>query len=447
MLRIRETRRNERGQALVLALAFIAFFGLVVGAVLNYAGATGLQHANTESTAGSDSRVEGGAAYAAADANRVNTTPPGQSLPAIDCIGQGNTSGTLTMGDGSSVSYQTQNCNPGGSSSGGGLPGTPCILCVLNNVATPFMASNVVLTDNQALSVSGEIDVNGSVASLPKESIQSLGNPPFFAPAFNIMGTCHETPSQNCTPVPTVYTHAISNPLPVCAVGTCPSGTLPAPTGLAVRTASCASPALSPGIYAGISGNCAYTMSSGSYVLTGALSLTGGKAQITGSGVTIYLACSNFPTPCSGGGSPSGIISIGGGGVTSISPPTTGPYNGIVVVADPTMTGTLLSDVGNGDAFSGTVVLPLGDVNVGGGGTGNGVTISGRLIANSVISMGNGKAGSGLTLDGKLFTITSSCTVFDDTVTGTSGGSTNTGRAIIQQLCQSTGLVHLGYSP
>ena len=103
-------RSSERGQVLILAIAFIAFFGLLTVAVLGYASATELQHVHTEATASNDSLAEGGAAWAAADA----------ASPTYSCTSGGK--GSLTMTGGAIVSYAVNSCNPGETGSGGGKP-------------------------------------------------------------------------------------------------------------------------------------------------------------------------------------------------------------------------------------------------------------------------------------------------------------------------------------
>src|ERR1700693_5500134 len=66
----RGAREGERGQVLILALAFIAVFGVITVAILRFGDAVGIQHVHTEATAANDTLPEGGAAYAAADSAR-----------------------------------------------------------------------------------------------------------------------------------------------------------------------------------------------------------------------------------------------------------------------------------------------------------------------------------------------------------------------------------------
>src|ERR1700686_2629661 len=125
----RRRRAGERGQSLILAIAFIAFFGVVVVSVLGLGDVTALQHVHTESTAASDSSAEGGAAYAAADAGRNPLTDLSLTCAPGD-------RGQLTMQRKSpqatpdSVGYTVNACNPGQTQSTGAGPGINCLLCI-----------------------------------------------------------------------------------------------------------------------------------------------------------------------------------------------------------------------------------------------------------------------------------------------------------------------------
>ena len=161
--RVAQRRPDERGQVLVMALAFIAFFAVVVIAVLNFADATGLQHVHTEKTASNDSLAEGGAAWAAADAKS----------DALACI-PGDI-GHVTMVGGDVASYQIEGCNPG--NTGQGLSGTPCVLCILNQTpippATSTSAATTVLAYQAASSLKrGHVRIVLAKFELPAMPVQ-----------------------------------------------------------------------------------------------------------------------------------------------------------------------------------------------------------------------------------------------------------------------------------
>ena len=45
----------------------------------------------------------------------------------------------------------------------------------------------------------------------------------------------------------------------------------------------------------------------------------------------LYLACTGYPTPCTGAGA---SLTVGGSGVVALTAPSTGPFAGLSVVAD-----------------------------------------------------------------------------------------------------------------
>jgi hypothetical protein len=98
---------------------------------------------------------------------------------------------------------------------------------------------------------------------------------------------------------------------------------------------------LQPGIYSTITvqNNAVLTLQAGVYVFRGGNGLTiEDNAQVAGDGVTIYLACSGYPTPCSGLGA---RFRVREDGRFLADPPTTGAYAGLSIFADPGNTRTM----------------------------------------------------------------------------------------------------------
>jgi hypothetical protein len=97
---------------------------------------------------------------------------------------------------------------------------------------------------------------------------------------------------------------------------------------------------LSPGVYPSIdvrSGT--LTLQPGVYVVTDFTGFTVRTAgRVEGNGVTIYLACQNYPTPCGGGGA---RFRLEDGGEFEVSPPATGEYAGLSIFADSGNTRTM----------------------------------------------------------------------------------------------------------
>ena len=228
MLNTVQRRRQpaQRGQVLILALAFIGFFGLVAVAVLDLAGVSGLQHVNTESVANSDSLDEGGAALAESDAQRGN----GADLAQLDCVASGTSSSVTMAKGGGTVSYATTSCNPGQSTIGGGPVGNPCVLCILNEASASPSPSTVVLTTKKTIDVVGDVDVNGSISgglvsqpiACPSGDNTCVACPApnntgtyAFCPHINVWdyGLSGDSTCSNCTPIPTEYSAPIRDPL------------------------------------------------------------------------------------------------------------------------------------------------------------------------------------------------------------------------------------------
>jgi hypothetical protein len=141
---------------------------------------------------------------------------------------------------------------------------------------------------------------------------------------------------------------------------------------------------LNPGVYIGgisVSGKGNVVLNPGIYYMQGGFSFTG-QGSITGNGVMIY----NDPQ------SNSDNINLSGQGAITMSPPTSGPYQGISLFqkregsVQPTVSVT-----GNGTAplsISGTFYVPSANLNVTGNGTQD--TIGSQYISDTLTLGGNG---------------------------------------------------------
>jgi predicted outer membrane repeat protein len=131
----------------------------------------------------------------------------------------------------------------------------------------------------------------------------------------------------------------------------------PSPTGLsnygAFGLTGNTSQTITPGIYSQItvSGSARLTLNPGIYIIEGGDLTVTGNASISGTGVTIYNAGSNYPN--SGGNF--GGITLSGNGMFNLSAPTTGAYAGILIFQSRQNTRAL-SLSGNATAgMSGTI--------------------------------------------------------------------------------------------
>jgi len=144
---------------------------------------------------------------------------------------------------------------------------------------------------------------------------------------------------------------------------------------------------IDPGIYRDISvsGSGAITLNPGVYVVTHQLTATG-NGPFVAHGVTIYLACPNYPNPCNpntGGAT----YALTGNGSLDITPPTSGPFQGLSIFADRNNSGTI-AITGNGSTFSGTVYAKSGSLVL--TGNGSGLYMDSMVVVNDATVTGNG---------------------------------------------------------
>jgi hypothetical protein len=216
----------------------------------------------------------------------------------------------------------------GGSAGGGTFP--TCAICLMKTSGTVLTAGS-----GASLTLNGALVVNSN--SAPAVSLGN--NTAVTATQVKIPsgGTVTYGSGATLTPAPTT-SPAISDPLPALAA---PSVSGPATS----YSAPAGTSSISPGLYSNItvSTGSTLTLNPGTYVVTGNLNINGGS--VTGNGVTIYLACNAYPTPCAGGGQNGGSISMSQGSL-SLTAPTSGTYDGISVFGDRTNTAT--ASIGNG---------------------------------------------------------------------------------------------------
>jgi hypothetical protein len=119
---------------------------------------------------------------------------------------------------------------------------------------------------------------------------------------------------------------------------------------------------LNPGIYTqvSISGNANVTLNSGVYIIEGGGLVASGAASLSGTGVMIYNAGSNYPN--SGGNF--GGITLSGSGTFNLSAPTSGPYAGVLMFQARqntralSISGSILSGL-NGAIYAPSALLSL----------------------------------------------------------------------------------------
>jgi hypothetical protein len=223
---------------------------------------------------------------------------------------------------------------------------TPCAICLQDRHAP------------QALSVTGNGDVTVANAGVMVNSdhpqaavLASSGN--LTADWIGVAGRARETSSGQFTPEPDTDLGPLPDPL---ADLLTPDqlGSLP---DLGSITVGSADDRIEQGVYdtIAVTGGGDLTLDPGVYVVTGELRLSAGA--VLGSGVTIYLACADYPTPCSG---PGAGFSQTGSGQYLATPPLTGPYQGLAVFADRGNTAPLRFAGSGADTFTGTIYARQG---------------------------------------------------------------------------------------
>jgi Putative Flp pilus-assembly TadE/G-like len=201
-----------------------------------------------------------------------------------------------------------------------------CVLCLLE----PTLGNALALTGAGDVDVGGGgIVVNSSHAT---EAAVLSGGGGVAADQIRIIGGARDLPGGGqFTPAPEFGGPPVADPL----------ADLPTADALATPPLCCAGPqlvvgdtTLGPGVYDSISvsGNATLTLQPGVYVVTDppGFSVTG-NGRVVGNGVTVYLACSGYPTPCAAAGAP---LSLAMNGQYLATAPTSGEYAGLAIFAD-----------------------------------------------------------------------------------------------------------------
>lgn len=260
-----------------------------------------------------------------------------------------------------------------------------CALCVLSFTANPAFKANgtalvqvtgAALLDNSGASDSASVIGGSSVVA------DKIGGP--SAPnGFRTTGSGRYSPTPVLAP-------PVGDPLQ--AVLQCPSaGTAVCPAAVQpdVNLTNNSSASIAPGIYQNISaqGNAVLTMAPGTYIVTRSLSFSG-NGTLTANGVTLYFACSAYPTPCAPGQA-GASFSITGNGGTGITPPTSGPFQGLAIFADRNNAASSSLNGNGGTILTGTVYAKGEALAMTGNGSSTS-TLNSMVIASTATTSGNG---------------------------------------------------------
>lgn len=168
-----------------------------------------------------------------------------------------------------------------------------CGVCVL---ATSGVGT-LTVSGTAAVSSNGPVGVDSTAAG----AITASGSATVSGSKVTVAGTAKTSGTAKITPA--AAAGSVADPLAGTTIPTI-SGTATKLTvsGSTVQTAQ-------PGVYSSISvtGNASVTLAAGRYVIAGGGLTVSGSAVLKGSGVTIYLSCTTYPTPCSSGTGGAGV--------------------------------------------------------------------------------------------------------------------------------------------
>jgi hypothetical protein len=243
-------------------------------------------------------------------------------------------------------------------------------------------------TTSGALTLKGTVNINiGGAVVVDSNSATALsasGNSSVTAGSIQVVGGASASGGAVLSPAP--VTGAASVPDPLAGLAAPSGGTSQGSVNLTKGSLT-----INPGIYSQIkvSGtSTSLTMSPGIYIIAGGGFSVANSASVTGNGVVIYNAGSNFPNS---GGSFGGI-SLGSSGTINLSAPTSGTYAGILIFQSRDNTRALSLNAGAAIGIAGTIYAPAAQLTLGGSSQ-----LKSPAIVNLLTLSGNG--GSSLTTD------------------------------------------------
>ncbi len=196
----------------------------------------------------------------------------------------------------------------GSANASGEAPNGTCGFCVLSS-----SGESLQLTGSGNISLSkGHVIVNSS----GKPAVAVTGSGSLEAPSVGVAGTVSVTGTGIVQNLTTGIT-PIGDPLAGLSV---PSLTVPSPVPSVSVTGSTGK-TITPGVYKEITdtGSGGLTLSAGTYVVLSKFANTGSGA-LTAQGVTLYLACSGYPTPCKAGEKGASLTLTGSGPLNFTGP-------------------------------------------------------------------------------------------------------------------------------
>ena len=246
-------------------------------------------------------------------------------------------------------------------------------------VLDPSAGGALSLTGNASINIPGVVYVDSGSST----ALSASGNAQVTASVIDVHGSVQKKGNASLSPTPITGAQTLADPLSGLA--------LPSTSGMknygTENLSGNSSGTIQPGIYKQItvSGNAKLKMSGGVYIIEGGGFSVSGNASVSGSGVMIFNAGSNYPST---GGS-YGSISLSGNGSYSLSPLSSGTYAGIVIF-QPKDNTHALSVSGKASGVTGAIYAPAAQLAESGNGQLNAalvvdtLTVGGKGVVDSL---------------------------------------------------------------
>jgi Bacterial Ig-like domain (group 3) len=246
-------------------------------------------------------------------------------------------------------------------------------------VLDPSAGGALSLSGSASINISGGLYVDSSSSS----ALSVSGAPSVKASVVDVHGGVQKSGSPSFSPAPVTGAAVVTDPLA--------SLPLPSTSGLtnygAENLSGASSATIKPGIYSSISvsGSASLTLSAGTYIIEGGGFAVSGAGSVTGSGVMIVNAGSDYPNT----GGTYGSISLSGSGSYKLTPPISGTYAGIVIFQTRDNSKAMTVS-GAASGMTGTIYAAAASLTISGSGALNAaldvdtLTMSGAAVANTV---------------------------------------------------------------
>jgi hypothetical protein len=325
---------------------------------------------------------------ATVSANAPSTATPNGSVDFFDTTTNTDL-GTATLSASGTATLTTATLPVGTQTITATYAGNASFLASSGSVTTSIVESIYLL--NSSLSGDLNVSANASVSnagliqvdSKSATAVLASGNATVSAVAFHVVGGVQTSGSATFSVTPVTGAASVFDP----------EANLPAPTGgtnqAAVNLGGSQTQTINPGIYSqiNVAGNAKLTLNPGIYVLAGGGFAVTANGSVSGSGVMLYNAGSNYGTTGSGGNF--GGITLSGNGTISLTAPATGTYAGVLIFQERDNNRAIaLSGNGVAGLNGGLIYAPQALLNI----SGNAQVKHSPLIVGQLQVSGNGSS-------------------------------------------------------